>query len=184
MDEVEIPRMPNLDLEWHQKKDFAKSGRSHTAGTAFGALQDVWYAKLAESGFVDIEPPPANLKRCSYMSGHWLSTADRHVRGCETGAAEMYRVIESQMGTVRFPSRTARFEVALHLSGHTHRSAQQSAQCRGIKPYMKLGQLVKLMLRQGIAQARYEDADVDEHADDHSWVAVQRGGRTKQGDTE
>lgn len=177
-------KLPSMELGWGAGHDFRKSGRVHTAGTEFGKLEAEWYAKLAASGFVDIEPPPVTLKKRSYLDDHWLATASKHVRGCETGAAEIYRLVTSEMDSARFPSRSARVQAALHLSGHTHRGAKAVTDGWGMAAYGKLGPLVKDMLAAALVRARSEDADADDPDDDMSWVAVTRGGRTRQEGTE
>lgn len=96
-------------------------GRPFTDDPKVAALQAEWYRRLADTGFVDIEPPPDNIKRNSYLRDHWIETKKRVVRGVETGKAELFRLAFAWLDVPVWKTRTERWAFAAWTSGFDFR---------------------------------------------------------------
>lgn len=81
----------------------------------YADLEREWYAKLAATGFVDIEPydNPMNTR----MVSHWHTTMQQCKRGVETGSAEFHRLLYEWLDETRYRVRGDRFLLAARAEG-------------------------------------------------------------------
>jgi hypothetical protein len=70
-------------------------------------LEREWYARLAETGFEDIEVYD-NVNN-TYLRGHHLEARKRMVRGTQTGTAEEMRLAEEWLDIDAWKTRTERW---------------------------------------------------------------------------
>lgn len=120
------PRLQPLDLGWAEKLNYRKSGRSHP-NEPLAALEREWYQKLAAAGFKDIEPKPWTLKSNSYLTAHWLTSADSHASGIRTAGAERARLVYKAMHVATFPSMGIRAAAAWIASEGVSKEAAMRA---------------------------------------------------------
>jgi hypothetical protein len=81
------------------------------------ALEKIWYKKLKDTGFQDIEPPTDRLAVNSYLDGHYLEARKRLLRGTETGKSEVFRLAERWVQEEKFRSRADRIAFLLWSRG-------------------------------------------------------------------
>lgn len=79
------------------------------------ALEREWYAKLEDTGFVDIEPYDNAMN--TRLIGHWHTTMQQTKRGVLSGGAEMYRLLYEWLDRTRFANRMDRWLLAARCDG-------------------------------------------------------------------
>ena len=79
-------------------------------------LEREWYARLKASGFDDIEPHdnPMNTR----LIGHWYTSMQYCKRGVETGAAELFRLLDEWLDTTRYRTRADRWFLMARGEGY------------------------------------------------------------------
>lgn len=95
-------------------RGFTRFAREKIAGQ-YADLEREWYQRLADTGFVDIEPfdNPMNTRLIS----HWHTTMQVCKRGVSTGAAEMYRLLYEWIDRARYRTRGDRWLLAAWCEG-------------------------------------------------------------------
>jgi hypothetical protein len=172
-------KLNSIDLNWRDKLDFAKSGRTHP-NPELAELEREWYGKLYASGFEDIEREPWRLKSCSYMKRHWLQTADTYVRGKMNGASEVRNLCDQAVQWVRFPSRSSRILASLVVSGWGIKDAQDAMVARGMAPTkLNLKDLREAQRQREQAEQAEDDTFED---DSYAWAGAvgARDGRIRR----
>lgn len=81
----------------------------------YAALEAEWYQKLADSGFVDIEPYGTPLD--TYLRDHHIESTKRMVRGVETGKAEYFRLLYEWLDIGHHRSRAERWALSALCEG-------------------------------------------------------------------
>lgn len=82
------------------------------------ALTRVWYAKLKETGFHDIEPHPDRLAVNSYLDGHHIEARKRAMRGATTGKSELFRLADRWVHDEQWRTRAERTAWVLWSRGY------------------------------------------------------------------
>lgn len=80
---------------------------------AYEAARRVWYKKLEDTGFEDIEEWK-NERVNSYLRGHHIRAGQSLKGGVLSGKAEAFRLLESAMDDIRWKSRRMRIAVMLY----------------------------------------------------------------------
>lgn len=150
------PRKPPVDLTPAQYKT-----------AEFQALQKVWYGKLKEDGFQDIELDPTDSAfrpSSNYQALERMYEVRRHMAGVAAGAEAFFHMAEQWLDRARWVTRAERWGWVEWVNGRTLKDTYRTHPMITGGSYSRYIERYRELRADMIATIRAEDSSIDADA--------------------